>query len=101
MKPTVFELHRPAPDAARSHVQGAGQAQAGPPNAPCVHVWLDGRPHTLATPCTLAELVHGLGHAPEVVGTAVNGAFVARAARTQHRLRDGDAIVLFQPIVGG
>jgi sulfur carrier protein len=101
MKPTVFELHGSAPDAGLSPVHRTGHTQAGPPSAPCVHVWLDGRPHTLAAPCTLAGLVQALGHLPEAVGTAVNGGFVPRAARTQHHLHDGDAIVLFQPIVGG
>ncbi len=61
---------------------------------------LDGRPHAVPPGTTLAELVGALGHAPEAVTTAVNGAFVARGARALV-LQPGDAVVLFQPIVGG
>jgi sulfur carrier protein len=49
----------------------------------------------------LAELVAGLGHTPEQVGTAVNGVFVPRPSRATHVLQPGDAVLLFQPIVGG
>ena len=31
----------------------------------------------------------------------VNGEFVARAARSETPLRDGDAVFTFQPITGG
>lgn len=61
---------------------------------------LDGRPHAVPSGSTLAELVAALGHAPEAVTTAVNGEFVARGAR-ERMLHSGDAVVLFQPIVGG
>ena len=69
--------------------------------ADIVRVHLDGLPYEVAAHTTLADLLANLGHAPEAVGTAVNGAFVARAARTLRTLHEGDAIVLFQPIVGG
>ncbi|CAN5544246.1 hypothetical protein BH09PSE5_BH09PSE5_25920 [soil metagenome] len=62
---------------------------------------LDGRPHYVPTGCTLAELVDSVGHAAKDVGTAVNGSFVARDARTRRVLNEGDAVLLFQPIVGG
>jgi sulfur carrier protein ThiS len=35
------------------------------------------------------------------VGTAVNADFVARGARANHALRDGDAVATFVPITGG
>ncbi|KQP20037.1 sulfur carrier protein ThiS [Pseudorhodoferax sp. Leaf267] len=66
-----------------------------------LHIQLDGQPHNVPAHSTLATLIAALGHAPEAVGTAVNGAFVARAARGDHLLHDGDAVLLFQPIVGG
>lgn len=66
-----------------------------------LRIQLDGRPYTAPLHSTVATLVAALGHAPEAVGTAVNGDFVARATRAGHSLRDGDAVVLFQPIVGG
>lgn len=62
---------------------------------------LDGRPHAVPAGTTLAALVASLGHAPSAVGTAVNGAFVARAERESRALQPGDAVLLFQPITGG
>jgi len=55
--------------------------------------------HTTAR--TLAQWVQQQGLAPETVATAVNGQFVQRDLRSQRVLADGDAIVTFQPIVGG
>jgi sulfur carrier protein len=66
-----------------------------------VPIVLDGQPHALAAGSTLAALVGALGHRPEAVGTAVNGVFVARGHRHDYALREGDAVVLFQPITGG
>ncbi|MBC7727313.1 MAG: sulfur carrier protein ThiS [Microbacteriaceae bacterium] len=62
---------------------------------------LDGKPHSVAADTTLADLVSALGHQPNQVSTAVNGLFVARGQRVTCLLQDGDAVVLFQPIVGG
>jgi sulfur carrier protein len=62
---------------------------------------LDGKPRQVAAGSTLGALVDVLGHAPNQVSTAVNGMFVPRAQRAQCVLRDGDAVLLFQPIVGG
>ncbi|MDR2155286.1 MAG: sulfur carrier protein ThiS [Burkholderiaceae bacterium] len=69
--------------------------------AASVAILLDGQPHRVPARTTLAGLVNQLGHAPERVSTAVNGEFVARPARTAHVLAEGDAVLLFQPIVGG
>jgi sulfur carrier protein len=44
--------------------------------------------------------VQRLGHAPEGVGTALNGRFVPRTQR-DHPLQPGDTELLFKPIVGG
>ncbi|MFT4195579.1 sulfur carrier protein ThiS [Ottowia sp.] len=62
---------------------------------------LDGQPHRVPAGTTLAQLVEQLGHAPEAVGTAVNGDFVARGQRAARVLGECDAVLLFQPIVGG
>jgi sulfur carrier protein len=62
---------------------------------------LDGKPHQALAGTTLADLVSTLGHQPNQVSTAVNGLFVARDQRASCLLQDGDAVVLFQPIVGG
>lgn len=66
-----------------------------------VTIQLDGTPHSLAAGTTLAQLLEALGHAPQSVSTAVNAEFVARAARHNRALVDGDQVLLFQPIVGG
>ena len=66
-----------------------------------VALTLDGKPHSMPANSTLAALVESLGHVPNKVSTAVNGLFVARAQRDACVLRDGDAVLLFQPIVGG
>jgi sulfur carrier protein len=66
-----------------------------------VTVQLDGAPRQLPAGTTLAGLISELGHAPQAVSSAVNGSFVARGLREQHVLRSGDAVLLFQPIVGG
>ncbi|WP_298437761.1 sulfur carrier protein ThiS [Ottowia sp.] len=66
-----------------------------------VTVQLDGQPRRLPAGTTLAQLVEQLGHAPQGVSTAVNGEFVARGQRAQRTLGEGDAVLLFQPIVGG
>jgi sulfur carrier protein len=69
--------------------------------AESITVLLDGEPRALPQGCTLAMLVASLQHAPTAVTTAVNGAFVPRGQREQHLLQEGDAVLLFQPIVGG
>jgi sulfur carrier protein len=56
----------------------------------------------IVTPAaTLEALVASLGHDARSVATAVNGAFVARAARGQLRLAMGDAIEIVAPRQGG
>lgn len=66
-----------------------------------ITVQLDGLPYALPAGSTLATLLASLKQAPEAVGTAVNGLFVARAARAGLVLHPGDAVLLFKPIVGG
>lgn len=66
-----------------------------------VTLQLDGRPHELPSGTTLTELVASLGHAPNAVSTAINGVFVACGQRNDCVLQPGDAVLLFQPIVGG
>jgi sulfur carrier protein len=69
--------------------------------ATLIDVLLNKQPHAVPTGSTLAALVEVLGHAPNQVTTAVNGLFVARDRRGQQVLQPGDAVLLFQPIVGG
>jgi sulfur carrier protein len=69
--------------------------------AEIITIALDGQPHPLLAGTTLAALVEQLGHPDNAVSTAVNGQFVARAARSGHVLEESDQVLLFQPIVGG
>ena len=62
---------------------------------------LDGKPNPMPAGTSLAALVASLEHPPNKVSTAVNGLFVARGQRELCMLQDGDAVLLFQPIVGG
>jgi sulfur carrier protein len=66
-----------------------------------ITVMLDGRAHAVPAGTTLADLVASLGHAPNAVGTAVDGSFIPRGQREARVLQAGDAVLLFQPIVGG
>ncbi|WP_348753261.1 sulfur carrier protein ThiS [uncultured Aquincola sp.] len=66
-----------------------------------IHVQVGHQQHALPAGCSLAALVQQLGHAPDSVATAINGAFVARAQRDHHALADGDQVQCFKPITGG
>lgn len=66
-----------------------------------VSLTLDGNPHAVPAETTLAMLVATLEHQPHKVSTAVNGMFVPRGQRDAIELQEGDAVLLFQPIVGG
>jgi sulfur carrier protein len=50
---------------------------------------------------TLAELVAGCGFAETQVATALNGDFVAKAARAATLLREGDKVEIVAPRQGG
>ncbi|MCC2632574.1 sulfur carrier protein ThiS [Ramlibacter sp.] len=66
-----------------------------------LQITLNGEPRTIAEGETLADLVTALGQPPQALATAVNGEFVARAARAATPLKEGDAVFTFQPITGG
>ena len=66
-----------------------------------IELTLDGKPHTVPAGSSLAALVDSLDHAPNKVSTAVNGMFVPRDRREACLLYESDAVLLFQPIVGG
>jgi sulfur carrier protein len=66
-----------------------------------ITIVLDGQPYSLPVKTTLAALVEQLGHPANAVSTAVNGQFVARAARADCVLQASSQVLLFQPIVGG
>ena len=70
-------------------------------NPSVVRVQLDGEAVELAAGGTLADLLARRGVLPEAVATAVNGDFVARAARADRTLSTGDSVMCFKPITGG
>ena len=64
-------------------------------------VTLNGEAREVDAGTTLADLIASLATEPQSLATAVNGDFIAREARAQLALRDGDAVFTFQPITGG
>ncbi|HSW03698.1 sulfur carrier protein ThiS [Aquabacterium sp.] len=70
-----------------------------PDDSPVFHV--NGQPQPWSPGLTLAELLQRRGDAPQTVATALNGQFVPRQARAQTTLRAGDALTIFEAIVGG
>jgi sulfur carrier protein len=52
-------------------------------------------------PGTLAAALEALGFAGRKIATAVNGRFVAAAARPRTALADGDRIEVVAPMQGG
>lgn len=49
----------------------------------------------------IARLLQGRSSDADTIATAVNGEFVARSARADHALHDGDTVLCFSPITGG
>ena len=49
----------------------------------------------------LAALLEELGYGDAVVATAVNGEFVAAAARARTQLSEGDRVEVLAPMQGG
>jgi sulfur carrier protein len=53
------------------------------------------------TAAEIASVLEELGYADSVVSTALNGEFVAAAARARTRLSDGDRLEVLAPMQGG
>ena len=70
-----------------------------------ITIQTDHGPLTLPAQATLETAVVTLleksGGSSHSVATAVNGLFVPRHARAEHRLVDGDTVLCFSPITGG
>ena len=64
-------------------------------------ITLNGEARELPPGQTLASLIAALDAPPPSLATAVNGEFIAREARADRELNDGDAVFTFQPITGG
>ena len=61
---------------------------------------LNGEPFATEA-ATLGELCANLGFAEAKIATAVNGRFVAAAARPRVELSDGDKVEVVAPMQGG
>ncbi|MBC3997541.1 sulfur carrier protein ThiS [Morganella morganii] len=53
------------------------------------------------TPLTVSELLASLGRPVAGIAVAVNQTIVVRGTWSEHVVRDGDQILLFQAIAGG
>lgn len=66
-----------------------------------INITLNGAARQVPGSCTLAELLEASGQPAASFASAVNGEFVARDARAQTLLAEGDAVFTFQAITGG
>jgi sulfur carrier protein len=65
-----------------------------------MRIFVNGDQHTI-DPETLAAALDRLGFGGKKIATAVNGRFVAAAARPELKLADGDKIEVVAPMQGG
>lgn len=66
-----------------------------------ITITLNGEARQVPGGCTLADLLESNGQPAASFASAVNGEFVARDARAQTLLAEGDAVFTFQAITGG
>jgi sulfur carrier protein len=65
-----------------------------------MHIYVNGDRHNI-DPETLAAALDRLGYGGKKIATAVNGRFVAAAARPDLKLADGDKVEVVAPMQGG
>jgi sulfur carrier protein len=66
-----------------------------------IQITVNGEARQMPAGSTLADAVQVNGQLAQPFASAVNGEFVARDARAQTPLADGDAVFTFQAITGG
>lgn len=66
-----------------------------------ITITLNGEPRQLPAGSTLADVLAASSQPAASFASAVNGEFVARDARANTPLADGDAVFTFQAITGG
>ena len=66
-----------------------------------INITLNGEARQLPAGSTLADALAATGQPAQSFASAVNGEFVARDARANRPLSEGDAIFTFQAITGG
>ena len=65
-----------------------------------MRIFVNGEQHDVA-PLTLALALEELGYGGKKIATALNGRFVAAAARRATTLADGDRLEVVAPMQGG
>ncbi len=66
-----------------------------------ITITFNGETRQLPAGSTLADALASNGQPPTSFASAINGEFVARDARRQTLLAEGDAVFTFQAITGG
>lgn len=64
-------------------------------------ITLNGAPHELAGPLSVAELLRQLGYAGRAVAVARNQTFVPRSAHATTLIQAGDDLEIVAPMPGG
>ncbi len=64
-------------------------------------VILNGKPHTCADGCSVAQLLESAGHAQRRVAVEVNRRIVPRSEHARHLLHEDDRIEIVHAIGGG
>lgn len=66
-----------------------------------IHITVNGEARQVPAGSTLAAVLEAGGQPAASFASALNGEFVARAARASALLAEGDAVFTFQAITGG
>ncbi|MDQ2701577.1 MAG: sulfur carrier protein ThiS [Pseudomonadota bacterium] len=66
-----------------------------------MEIQLNGASHSLAGPCSVAELLADAGFGERRVAVEVNGAIVPRSAHATHLLAEGDRVEVVHALGGG
>ena len=74
---------------------------ANPLQSGLMKIHLNGKPHELASPCTVAALVESLGYAGKRVAVERNGDIVPKSRHADVALVEGDQIEIVVAVGGG
>ena len=66
-----------------------------------MEIFLNGTPHSLPEPCTIAQLIQTLGYVGKRVAVERNGDIVPRSAHEQTTLATRDQIEIVVAVGGG
>ncbi|WP_120499401.1 sulfur carrier protein ThiS [Roseovarius sp. EL26] len=65
-----------------------------------MHIIVNAQPHNVSGQ-TLDQVLPELGYSSPAIATALNGVFIANAARASTLLSEGDRIEILAPMQGG